>query len=290
MEVLNPIYDTSFKYLMDDKASATILLSALLRKKVTSLTPQKIEKRPAVPGDCWLLIYSLGYQVGTVADDGREETIRVEIRKIWLQTGLAAFHFYLADKFDPDEPVLTDGGAECRPVVIYILAHEICDTDEPVTYCRGGEITDYYGAPLRPATGGRFVSGLRGDAIIVQTPRLPKCPRNAAERIMYFFDQRLALSSDSRFIVVPDSDDDDSEPAVFLRRLCCGACTADIRRQMELEREYLIEIQARDEEILLQKAVIAMHGEKLKEQREMAEALNGQREEITRKLYRFLSE
>ncbi|MDY4175465.1 MAG: hypothetical protein SOY07_09280, partial [Bacteroidales bacterium] len=37
VQILNPIYDTSFKYLMSDEKVARILLSALLKRNVTSL-------------------------------------------------------------------------------------------------------------------------------------------------------------------------------------------------------------------------------------------------------------
>ena len=39
--IANPIYDTVFKYLMEDERIARILLSALLKKNVV-----EVEKRP----------------------------------------------------------------------------------------------------------------------------------------------------------------------------------------------------------------------------------------------------
>ena len=43
MNILNPIFDSSFKYLMEDDKSARILLSALLKNQVVQLEPRPQE-------------------------------------------------------------------------------------------------------------------------------------------------------------------------------------------------------------------------------------------------------
>ncbi|MBQ2321246.1 MAG: hypothetical protein II375_01630, partial [Bacteroidales bacterium] len=50
IQILNPIYDSSFKYLMSDEKVARILLSALLKRNVTSLAPASQEYIDHVKG------------------------------------------------------------------------------------------------------------------------------------------------------------------------------------------------------------------------------------------------
>lgn len=255
MEVINPIYDTSFKYLMEDDKSAKILLSALLRKKVTNLTPRQQETVKPVerrPGD--LLIYRLDYSAHLITDDGREEDVCVEIQKVWLQTELLRFRKYLASQYADDLNVQSDGRTPRHIVAIYLLGHTIAETEESVVYCHGGELTDYYGSPVRTSGGGDFVRSLTHDVVIVQIPRLPERPRNATERVLSIFDQRRAVQSDRHLIEIPDTDDEGRDVDVLRRRLSSGACTGEMRRQMQLEDEFLIELQTREEEVVIYKA------------------------------------
>jgi len=39
MQIANPLYDAAFKYLLEDGASAKVLISALLNEEIVSLGP-----------------------------------------------------------------------------------------------------------------------------------------------------------------------------------------------------------------------------------------------------------
>ena len=277
MEVINPIYDTSFKFLMDDEKSAKILLSALLRQKVLTLEPRQQETAtPVGRGVADITIYRLDYAAHVLTADGREEDVCIEIQKVWLQTELGRFRKYLASQYADPKNVQTDGRTPRHIVAIYLLGHTIVESDEPVVYCHGGTLTDYYGKPITPADGGSFVRSLTHDVVIVQIPHLPERPRNATERVLSIFDQRRALDSDRHLIEIPDSEskDDGTEVEVLRRRLSQAACTGEMRRKMQLEDEFLIEVQSREEEIKMQKAVIAEQNKTLEEQNKAIEEQN----------------
>lgn len=239
MEVLNPIYDTSFKFLMDDDKSAKILLSALLRRKVLSLDPRPQETALTIK-DKNITIYRLDYAAHVQSDDGREEDVCIEIQKVWLQTELSRFRKYLASQYSDPQNVQSDGRTPRHIVAIYLLGHTIDDTDEPVAYCHGGAMTDYYGKPIGTAQGGDFVRSLTHDVVIVQIPRLPEKPRNATERVLSIFDQRRTLANDRHLMEVVKTDDESKDVEALWRRLCEGACTEEMRRKMQLEDEFLI--------------------------------------------------
>lgn len=83
MEVLTPIYGISFKYLMEDDMSATVLLSALLRKKVETLPPRRETVKPVERRAGDLPICRLDYSAHIITADGLEEDVCEEIRKEW---------------------------------------------------------------------------------------------------------------------------------------------------------------------------------------------------------------
>lgn len=272
MEVLNPIYDTSFKFLMDDDKSAKILLSALLRQKVLSLTPRQQETATPVAGKVRdITIYRLDYSAHVLTADGREEDVCVEIQKVWLQTELSRFRKYLASQYADEHNVQSDGRTPRHIVAIYLLGHTIAEANEPVVFCHGGALTDYYGHPIATAEGGTFVRSLTHDVVIVQIPLLPERPRNATERVLSIFNQRRALSRNRHLIEIPDSDNEGTEVDVLCRRLSQAACTSEMRRQMQLEDEFLIEVQSREEEIEKQKAILEKQKSILEDQKAILE-------------------
>ena len=269
MEVINPIYDTSFKFLMDDEKSAKILLSALLRQKVLTLEPRQQETTQPVARGGDITIYRLDYAAHVLTADGREEDVCIEIQKVWLQTELGRFRKYLASQYADPKNVQSDGRTPRHIVAIYLLGHTIVDSEEPVVYCHGGVLTDYYDHPIATADGGNFVRSLTHDVIIVQIPRLPERPRNATERILSIFDQRRALESNRHLVELPDAvenGDGKEEVDVLRRRLCEGACTDEMRRRMQLEDEFLWEVQSREEEIEMQRILLKEQQQTLEEQ------------------------
>ena len=84
MNILNPIFDSSFKYLMEDDKSARILLSALLKNKVVQLEPRpqeyldKIEKGKVND----LNVYRLDYIAKVALENGQEEDVCIELQKV----------------------------------------------------------------------------------------------------------------------------------------------------------------------------------------------------------------
>lgn len=273
MEVINPLYDTSFKYLMEDERSAKILLSALLRQKVLSLSPRQ-QETAVLRKKQDIAIYRLDYSAHVLTDDGLEEDVCIELQKVWLKTELGRFRTYIASQYGDKKNVQSDHKTPRHIIVIYLLGHMISETDEPVAYCYGGHMTDYYGKPIK-AGDGKFVRSLTHDVIIVQIPRLPAKPRNATERVLSIFAQRN-LRGNGHLIEVPDTPDEGSDLDILQRRLCRAACDSGMRRKMDLEDEYIEEIQLREEENELQKIKIGEQEKQLKEQEKQLR----QREEL----------
>ena len=255
--ILNPIYDASFKFLMEDTRAAKALLSALLRRKVTDIVPMAHEHYDSVRDRATgkdLGLYRLDYTASIETAEGGSESVCIELQKVWYETEIYRFRKYLGGQY-ADPCNMEPGGKIPRHIIaIYLLGHTISETDSPIAYGFGGSLTDYNGAPIRLSAGGaggygdgKFVRSLTHDIIIVQIPRLPAKPRNAAERVLAVFDQRRQSATDRHVIELPD--DPPVGDDALNTRLRIGLGDRDLREKMDVEMEVLTELELKNAEL-----------------------------------------
>ena len=259
VQILNPIYDTSFKYLMSDEKVARILLSALLKRNVTSLALASQEYVDTIKGRKTgrdYTVYRLDFKA-TVETDVRdaagnvvgkgEETVLIEVQKVWLQTELMRFRKYLGGQYSDPNNVKGDGKTPRHIVAIYILGHDIPNMTEAISYGYGSRLVNYDGHPVEMVGKSDFVESLTHDIVIVQVPRLPSKPGNAAERLLDIFDQRNQKSDDPCVLNLPDDLSEMSvEKKAVVSKLREGLLDDEMRRKMSVEDEILWEFDYRD--------------------------------------------
>ncbi len=278
-ELLNPIYDASFKYLMEDQRAAKVLLSALLRRKVTDIRPmahEHVDKTRDRETGKDLGIYRLDYSAMVETSDGSQESVCIELQKVWYETEIYRFRKYLGGQYSDPSNVEDGTGVPRHIIAIYLLGHTISETDSPIAYSHGGTLTDYDGRPIAAGGshggygGGKFVRSLTHDVVIVQIPRLPARPRNAAERILSVFDQRRMSPSDYHVIEVPD-DCQVSDDALTMR-LRIGLADRSVRAKMDIEMEFQQELETRSAELRQAKAMLEANKKELATNKKELEA------------------
>ena len=284
IQILNPIYDSSFKFLMEDERVARVLLSALLKRKVLRLEQQAQERTAELrdrAADKELGLYRMDYVAAVETEVGGEETVSIEMQKAWMETEVARFRRYLGVRYsDPDNVDPSDGSPR-HIVTIYILGHNIRETTEAIAYAYGGNLVDYDGNPASPGDGrtgrgdGKFVSSLTHDTIIVQVKRLPEKPRNIAERLLSVFDQRTKSRRD-RHILNYDDDMGGEEVKPLVRRLSSALVDEKLLDRMELEEEMQTEIELKNAAIDKMEAKLAKAGEQLNETKGQLNEAKGQ--------------
>ena len=80
----NPIYDSIFKYLVEDKRIAKILISALLKKEVLDVEFRRHEYTNNVRNDISMFRIDFGARVREA--DGSEHLVLIELQKTWIET------------------------------------------------------------------------------------------------------------------------------------------------------------------------------------------------------------
>lgn len=252
--IANPIYDSVFKFMMEDKKVAKILLSALLKKEIVDLDMRPHEYTSME--QTRISLFRIDFSARVRNADGSVSLILIELQKTWLITETLRFRQYLGTQYISKDNIIKEKvettGKEIDyglPIVsIYILGHALGDLTEPVIYVRRSYLD--YDDNLLPSPD-RFIESLTHDSIIVQIPFLTGRTRNRLERILSVFDQEYRLSEDEHFLEISDEAFQGDDLSLVVHRLLKAAATPEIRRAMEIEDEILTEIEDRDTTIMV---------------------------------------
>ncbi|PIE84721.1 MAG: hypothetical protein CSA07_01280 [Bacteroidia bacterium] len=131
MLILNPLYDTAFKYLMDNEAVAKIVLSTILGVEVVALSPMPQETPFRMQG--WSLS-RFDYRAVIRDPEGEEQMVIVEVQKSRSPSPIPRFRNYLALNYASGfrEAIAFDSTKALKhpvlPVVpIYILGYDLAE-------------------------------------------------------------------------------------------------------------------------------------------------------------------
>ena len=244
VHVANPIYDSVFKYIMEDERIAKTVLSALLKKEVVHVTVRPHEYANTTRNA--ISMFRIDFAATVVEDDGSEQVILIELQKTWLNTETLRFRQYLGVQYGNQCNIQVDSkeGYAYPMVAVYLLGHRVGNIDTPVLYVNH-KTYDYEGAEVAEGMTDPFVESLTHDSIIVQIPLLKGRVNNRLEKVLSVFDQSKTNSDNKQLLNIDEHSYEDD---------------ADIRSDMNVEDEYFSAIEDRDTEILTL-------GEELKQQR-----------------------
>ena len=263
MKIANPVYDTVFKYLMEDERIARTILSALLKKDVVA-----VEVRPheySNDNHDSLSVFRIDFGATIRDAEGKDSLLLIELQKTWLETETLRFRQYLGVHYSNPKNIRKDGNA-LPMVAVYLLGHRVGDIEEPVIYVNK-QICSYDSQVVTKGLPNSFVESLTHDSIIVQIPRLHGQINNRLDMVLSIFDQSRMDENDSHVLKFEDEAyDGDADMTRILHRLTMAAADADMRHKMNVEDEYFSAIEKRDTEILLKDRKLAEQNVQLMEQ------------------------
>ena len=264
--VANPIYDTVFKYLMEDNRIVKTILSALLKKKVLAADVRKHEYTNGVRDKISMFRIDFGAKVQDT--DGTERLVLIELQKTWVETETLRFRQYLGAQYaNPDNMLENDPTGHGLPMVaVYLLGHRVGDIEEPILYVNHKSY-DYNGQEVTKGLPDPFVESLTHNSIIVQIPLLHGQVNNRLEEILNVFDQRHRDGSNRQMLKIDETEyADDPEMMRILHRLSMAAADAKIRQDMNVEDEYFRAIENRDTAIMMRDKRIEEQDQRIEEQ------------------------
>ena len=251
ISVANPIYDSVFKFLMEDERIAKTVLSALLKKEIVSVEMRRHE-HPNITRDN-ISMFRIDFAAHVREDDGSVRLVLIELQKTWLGTETLRFRRYLAAQYNAEENMQKDGEAKgfaIPMIAVYLLGHRVGDINNPVVYV-GHKALDYDGREVPNSENDPFINSLIHNSIIVQIPLLHGKINNHLDKVLSVFDQSNIIGDNQQIINLnEDIYGDDPEMMRILHRLGLATMSAEVRQEMNDEDEFYSVLEDRDTQVM----------------------------------------
>ena len=201
MRIANPMYDAAFKYLMDDDASARLLVGAVLGEEIESLEPLPQERSvraspPSVPGEPTpaelFTVRRVDFAATVRTASGDRLRVLVEVQECLPHTTATVLRV-------------------AREYLDGITGQRLADREE-------------------------FVEALSHDCWVVQVPLLASRRRTDLERLLSVFDQERQVAGE-RGVLEIDERELPERYAPVLRRLAGATASEEVADSMALEDE-----------------------------------------------------
>jgi hypothetical protein len=250
MLIANPIYDTVFKFLLEDLTVARRLLSVLIGEEIVSLDVRPQEQTTS-SNQFLLTVFRVDFKAIVRTDTGEQKKILIELQKGKQAFDILRFRHYLGTNYSQADEV--DGVKVALPVLpIYFLGFKL-DLVRPVL--RVNRVYRDIGTGETVPARDPFIEKLTHDCIVVQIPALPASTQNRVERLLSVFSQRWVLDADTKWFLNYPADADDQDLSLIVNRLAMAAQSETVRGQMQAEEqldEFIIS-KLRENEQLLEK-------------------------------------
>ena len=301
IHVANPIYDSVFKYIMEDERIAKTMLSALLKKEVVHVTVRPHEYSNTTRDT--LSMFRIDFAATVREREGNEvkdRIVLIELQKTWLNTETLRFRQYLGAQYSNKNNIreAEDKGFAYPMVAVYLLGHRVGNIKEPIVYVNH-DVFDYNGNVVEDGNMEPFVESLTHNSIIVQIPLLHGNVNNRLEKVLSVFDQTL-VDGDTQQVLKIDEDKfaDDNDMLYVLHKLTAAAANSEMRQDMNVEDEYYKAIEDRDTAIMQRDKMLkerdckmAQMDERLSQQSELlsqqSEQLSQQSEQLSQQSERL---
>ena len=277
MRIANPMYDAVFKYLLEDPASAKLIVGAILGEEIESLemAPQEAAVQVGSPGEAsestgfTVLRVDFAATVRTAA--GEHLRVLIEVQKARYSNDVMRFRRYLGMHYADQRNTVTyaEGGRERerprRLTTIYFLGEPLPRTAATVLKVAREYVDAVTGDRL--AEREEFIEALTHDCYVVQVSRLPAQRRNDLEKLLSVFDQDLRAAN-SRHALELDAATMPERYAPVLRRLQLATASPELRHAMLTEDEIVDAWERVHRENLEQQEAIANNRKAIAEQQE----------------------
>ena len=266
MRIANPIYDVVFKYLLtNDKKVAKLIISNLIGKEVvkldldpTEIIASKEKRTPSIGTKESYTVMRLDFAATIKSKDGSEELILIEMQKAKLITDIMRFRKYLGAQYmNSKHTYKVEGKKYALPIFpIYILGHKLNEFDEPAISIKRDLHNALTGEKIE-CKRSNFIDGLSHDGLVIQVPCIKEIIEKDTDsrinkrlaELLLIFEQKSHASDDSEQLLEVDPTELPSWLAPILRTLEKAAKEKEVRDRMELEDDYIADLEDLERQI-----------------------------------------
>ena len=207
--IANPMYDTVFKKLMENKRVATFFLSTILGQQVTAvdIRPQEFtyKKAPDTPKSkkakkvkktqasviIGYSIYRIDFMAHIVTETGETKKILIEVQKAFEEADLMRFRNYLAEQYKKIDKI--NGVDVVLPITtIYIVGFPLEGIESPCIKVERKYIDMVKNEPITTTT--PFIEKLSHNSYVIQTKKITD------ERYSTKLDKLLSIFEQKHFV------------------------------------------------------------------------------------------
>jgi hypothetical protein len=234
MLIANPIYDSVFKYLLEDNEIAKGLLSAILEEEIISLNLQPQEYTQHSP-TFLLTVLRMDFHAVIKTNTGDTKKVLIELQKGKELLDMMRFRNYLAENYKRTDKIDNDTTEQPLPIItIYFLGFSLQTVKVPVLkvarnyidLIRRTELTDIKD---------EFVEKLTHDCYIIQIPLLNAAIQTRLERVLSIFNQNF-MTQERKILNVPETPPEE-DPLIhkMIYRLMRAIASDQVRQRMDAE-------------------------------------------------------
>ena len=291
LEIANPIYDSVFKYMLDDHRIAKFMISAIIGEKIIDLepSPQEIvvsddmgtndknndndnkDKAKTPPLRPSFAVYRLDYSATIKGEDGHKKKVLIEIQKAKLPSDIMRFRQYLGSHYSNKHNVYTLN-KKTRPmriIGIYFLGYNLdCNIDCPIIKTSTTSINAVNKKPLNIKD--PFIDSMTHDCFTIQIQKLKQKYQTDLETFLTLFKQNHTYS-DNHHVLTIDPDCYPKKYQTVIRRLQEALASKKVKKFMLLEDDYLKDLQDIERESAKKSKIIEEKDKALEENKKTLE-------------------
>ncbi|MCK5918700.1 MAG: hypothetical protein KAG34_09750 [Cocleimonas sp.] len=255
MQIANPIYDIVFKFLMEDKVSAILLLSSIIGEQIDELDLLPQESTLQLEQHS-LTVYRLDFSAKITTEEGHKQVL-IEIQKAKLPSDIMRFRRYLGEQYSNKNNQYKNSEEQNIPlpiISIYFLGYPLQNIKAPLIKVN----QQYYDLTKQQeiTTKETFIESLTHDSYVIQISLLNKDHQSELERLLSIFDQHQHLETDKHILDINENDYP-KKYCQLIRRLQRAISEPKIRQTMDVEDEILEDLQNMERVIDKKDKVIA---------------------------------
>ena len=254
LKVANPIYDVVFKYLMEDKRIAKLIISSLTELEILDLEfkPQVFSRNIE---EKIITVYRIDFKARIKLKDNTEQIVLIELQKAKFPADIMRFRRYLGNQYANKDNAMVVGEPPANyalPIItIYFLGYPL-DTYPDIPIIKvSRQYIDHSSKQLLGDKKEYFIESLTHDSIIVQIQAIKnKKRRNKLEEALSVFEQSKVHEVDINEENYPE------EYKPIIRRLTKAYSNPEVREIMEVEDDLLEELERKERYIAKQQFII----------------------------------
>jgi hypothetical protein len=242
-QVVNPIYDTVFKYLMQDEKVAKVLIGNILNTKVISIQMNNNEYSALLPDG--KKIFKLDFSATILDKSGKHQLVHIEVQKALEDGEIMRFRSYLGaiymDETKKYQETIKDPKTKTETIIehplpihsIYILGHELGDGLGKSVMLGENIFKDQDGNIIQIPSNNDYINGLTHTVTFVIAPLTKKNVKTHLDKLLTIFSE---TEPNSKIIELDEYYDDSEDYRTIMRVLQKASSDKQLRGNLDLEQ------------------------------------------------------